>query len=120
MPVMRVRGVDLVYEILGDQGPLVTLTPGGRRSGGAERTLANLIADAGFRVLIHDRRNMGGSGIAFAGDSESLEQAEDLRTLLRALDVGRSMSPGAHPAPACRCCSRVTTPMRSRPCCSGG
>jgi pimeloyl-ACP methyl ester carboxylesterase len=89
MPVKNIRGVDLVYEILGEEGPLVTLTPGGRRGGGSERELASLIAEAGFRVLLHDRRNMGASGIAFQGDSESLEQAEDLSELLRALDTGR-------------------------------
>ncbi len=88
MPVKNIRGVDLVYQILGGQGPLVTLTPGGRRGGGSERDLASLIAEAGFRVLLHDRRNTGASGIAFQGDSESLEQAEDLLALLKALDTG--------------------------------
>lgn len=72
MPVKNIRGVDLVYEIVGDQGPLVTLTPGGRRGGGSQRELASLIAGAGFRVLLHDRRNMGASGIAFQGHSEHL------------------------------------------------
>jgi len=88
MPVKNIRGVDLVFEIVGDQGPLVALTPGGRRGGGSEHDLASLIAEAGFRVLLHDRRNTGASGIAFRGDSESLEQAEDLLTLLNALDAG--------------------------------
>lgn len=88
MPVKNIRGVDLVYEILGGHGPLVTLTPGGRRGGGSERELASLIAEAGFRVLLHDRRMTGASGIAFQGDSESLEQAEDLLALLQALDTG--------------------------------
>jgi pimeloyl-ACP methyl ester carboxylesterase len=88
MPVKNIRGVDLVYEILGGQGPLVTLTPGGRRGGGSEHELASLIAEAGFRVLLHDRRNTGASGIAFQGDSESLEQADDLLELLKALETG--------------------------------
>jgi pimeloyl-ACP methyl ester carboxylesterase len=88
MPIKNIRGVDLVYEIVGSQGPLVTLTPGGRRGGGMEHELASLIAEAGFRVLLHDRRNTGASGIAFQGDSESLEQAEDLLALLKALDAG--------------------------------
>ncbi len=88
MPVKNIRGVDLVYDVLGDQGPLVALTPGGRRGGSSERELALLIAEAGFRVLLHDRRNMGASGIAFQGESESLEQAEDLVELLKALDAG--------------------------------
>jgi pimeloyl-ACP methyl ester carboxylesterase len=88
MPVKNIRGVDLVYQILGDEGPLVTLTPGGRRGGGSQRELASLIVEAGFRVLLHDRRNTGASGIAFHGDSESLEQAQDLLGLLNALGSG--------------------------------
>lgn len=97
MPVKRIRGVDLVYEVVGDSGPWVTLTPGGRRGIAAERVLGSLIAEAGFRVLLHDRRNIGASGIALAGDNESLEQAEDIHALLRALDIG--------PAYVCGCSS---------------
>ena len=88
MPVLHIRGVDIVHEILGESGPLVAVTPGGRRGLAAERTLASLIAEAGYRVLIHDRRNMGASGIGFPGDNESLEQAEDLLALLRELGEG--------------------------------
>ena len=87
MPVKHVRGVDLVYEVLGESGPWVTITPGGRRGIASERVLGTLIAEAGFRVLLHDRRNIGASGIALAGDNESLEQAEDLRALMQALDI---------------------------------
>ena len=88
MPVQHIRGVDIVYEVLGGSGPWVTVTPGGRRDMAGERALATLIADAGYRVLIHDRRNMGASGIAFSGDNESHEQAEDLLALLHALGAG--------------------------------
>jgi pimeloyl-ACP methyl ester carboxylesterase len=88
MPVMRVRGVDLVYEVLGDRGSWVTVTPGGRRGIAAERALGSLIAEAGFRVLLHDRRNCGASGIALSGESESMEQAEDLLGLLWGLRTG--------------------------------
>ena len=88
MPVKHIRGVDIVYEVLGDSGAWVTVTPGGRRGLVGERPLAALIAEAGYRVLIHDRRNMGASGIAFPGDSESYEQAEDLLALLRELGAG--------------------------------
>ena len=88
MPVKRIRGVDIVYEVLGESGPWVTVTPGGRRGKGAERLLAELIAEAGHRVLIHDRRVVGASGIAFSGDNESREQAEDLLALLQALGTG--------------------------------
>jgi pimeloyl-ACP methyl ester carboxylesterase len=95
MPVKHIRGVDIIYEVLGHSGPWVTVTPGGRRGLVGEYTLANLIAEAGYRVLIHDRRNMGASGIAFPGDNESLEQAEDLLALLRELGAGPAYIAGS-------------------------
>lgn len=88
MPVMKVRGVGLVYEVLGAGGPWVAVSPGGRRGLVSERALGALIAEAGFRVLVYDRRNTGASEVAIAGASESTEQAEDLRALLEALDTG--------------------------------
>ena len=95
MPVKHIRGVDIVYEVLGDSGPWVTVTPGGRRGLAGEYTLASLIAEAGYRVLVHDRRNMGASGIAFPGDNESYEQAEDLLALLRVLGAGPTYIAGS-------------------------
>ena len=88
MPVMRVRGVGLVYEVLGDAGPWVAISPGGRRGLASDRALGELIADSGFRVLVYDRRNTGASEVAISGDSESREQAEDLLALLQALGAG--------------------------------
>jgi pimeloyl-ACP methyl ester carboxylesterase len=88
MPVMQVRGVGLVYEVLGTSGPWVAISPGGRRGLASDRALGVLIAEARFRVLVYDRRNTGASEIAISGDSESAEQAEDLLALLRALDTG--------------------------------
>jgi pimeloyl-ACP methyl ester carboxylesterase len=95
MPVKTIRGVDIAYEILGEDGPRVSITPGGRRGMDAQRPLAALIADAGFRVLIHDRRNTGASGIGFPGSSESQEQAEDLAALLRELGTGPAYIAGS-------------------------
>lgn len=95
MPVKNIRGVDIVYEVLGDAGPWVTVTPGGRRGLVGERPLAALIAQAGFRVLVHDRRNMGASGIAFDGDNESLVQAEDLLVLMRDLGIAQAYIAGS-------------------------
>ena len=95
MPVKNIRGVDIVYEVLGDSGPWVTVTPGGRRGLVGERPLAALIADAGFRVLVHDRRNTGAAGIAFPGDNESYEQAEDLVALLHELGTGPAYIAGS-------------------------
>ena len=35
MPIAKIRGVDINYEILGERGPFVALQPGGRRAGAA-------------------------------------------------------------------------------------
>ena len=86
MPRMTVRGIDLNYEIVGDSGPWVALMPGGRRSMAAVRSLAGRMADAGYRVVIHDRRNCGASALAIDGANSEYEQwADDLHALLGAL-----------------------------------
>lgn len=83
MPRMTVRGVDLNYEIVGDTGPWVALMPGGRRSMAAVRSLAGRMAEAGYRVVIHDRRNCGASALAIDGANSEYEQwADDLHALL--------------------------------------
>ena len=87
MPVAKIRGLDINYEVLGDRGPWVALQPGGRRAGSSLRPLAAKIAEAGHRVLIYDRRNCGASSIAIDGDSENEEWAEDLHELLMQLDA---------------------------------
>jgi pimeloyl-ACP methyl ester carboxylesterase len=84
----HVRGVNLVYEVLGGGGPWVVISPGGRRGLASDRALGVLLAEAGFRVLVYDRRNTGSSDIGFPGHSESREQAEDLLALLEALATG--------------------------------
>ena len=87
MPIAKVRGVALNYEILGDSGPFVALQPGGRRAGSSLRSLASKIAEAGNRVVIYDRRNTGASDIAIEGELENQEWADDLHELLRAIDA---------------------------------
>lgn len=87
MPVVKIRGVDINYEVLGERGPFVALQPGGRRAGSSLRTLAARIAEAGNRVVIYDRRNTGLSGIAIEGESENEEWAEDLHELLAHIDA---------------------------------
>jgi len=87
MPVATIRGVEINYEILGERGPFIALQPGGRRAGAALRSLAGKIAEAGYRVIIYDRRNCGASGIAIEGESENEEWAEDLHELLARLDA---------------------------------
>jgi pimeloyl-ACP methyl ester carboxylesterase len=87
MPVAKVRGIDINYEIVGERGPFVALQPGGRRAGSSLRSLAAKIAEAGNRVMIYDRRNCGASSIAIEGESENDEWAEDLHELLGQLDA---------------------------------
>ena len=88
MPSVAVRGAKLAYELLGDSGPWIAVSPGGRRGMALERPLGILLAEAGFRVLLYDRRNTGASEIGFPGQSESHEQAEDLLALLKTLQIG--------------------------------
>jgi pimeloyl-ACP methyl ester carboxylesterase len=87
MPVTQIRGIDIHYEILGDRGPFIALQPGGRRAGVSLKPLGQKIAEAGYRVVIYDRRNCGASGIAITGESENDEWADDLHELLRKIDA---------------------------------
>lgn len=86
MPVAKVRGASINYEVLGDRGPWVALSPGGRRDFAGVRYLAEPIARAGFRVLLHDRRNCGASDVVLEGEDAEYEiWADDLAELLRQL-----------------------------------
>lgn len=84
MPHAAVRGVTLHYEVLGDRGPWVALSPGGRRAIEGVESLARRLAAAGHRVLVHDRRNCGSSDVYVDGaESENEIWADDLHELLR-------------------------------------
>src|SRR5436190_6729497 len=86
MPIAQVRGVNINYEVLGSAGPWVALSPGGRRALDNVKSLAQHVADAGYRVLIHDRRNCGLSDIAIGAEMSEYEVwAEDLHELLSQL-----------------------------------
>jgi len=87
MPVTHVRGVDIRYEILGDRGPFIALQPGGRRGLVGVKPLGEKIAEAGFRVIVYDRRNTGASSVKIEGDSENEVWADDLQALLGQLDA---------------------------------
>jgi pimeloyl-ACP methyl ester carboxylesterase len=96
MPVIKIRGVDINYQILGDAGPFVALQPGGRRGLVGVKALAEKLAEAGNRVLIYDRRNCGASGVAFdGGDAENEIWAEDLRVLLAELGASPAFVGGS-------------------------
>lgn len=88
MPIANVRGVEINYKILGDRGPWVALSPGGRRDIGGIERLAGKVADHGYRVVVFDRRNCGASEVVIDGtDSEYEIWADDLHELLRQLDA---------------------------------
>jgi pimeloyl-ACP methyl ester carboxylesterase len=82
MPEALVRGVHINYQIVGERGPWIALTPGSRRSYHELLDLSQMIAASGYRVLLHDRRNCGGSDVAFDGSaSEHDIWADDLYEL---------------------------------------
>ena len=88
MPSIEIRGGNIVYEILGTSGPFVVISPGGRRGMESDRALGNLLVEAGYQVIIYDRRNTGASDINFTGEGEAIEQARDLAALIKALCGG--------------------------------
>jgi len=86
MPLAKVRGVNINYTILGDQGPWVALSPGGRRDISGIELLASRLADEGHRVLIFDRRNCGSSDVVIDGSESEYEiWADDIHELLTQL-----------------------------------
>src|SRR5712692_834069 len=83
MPVAKVRGVNINYEVFGTRGPWIALSPGGRRALDNVKPLAQRMADKAYHVLIHDRRNCGLSDIVIGGDKSEYEVwADDLYELL--------------------------------------
>src|SRR5450759_1177054 len=83
-----IRGVHINYEVIGNSGPWIALTPGSRRPYGELVGLSKAIAAAGYRVLLHDRRNCGASGVAFDGSgSEHEVWADDLYELGKQLNA---------------------------------
>jgi pimeloyl-ACP methyl ester carboxylesterase len=83
MPIANVRGVDINYKVLGDHGPWVALSPGGRRDISGIELLASKVAEKGHRVVIFDRRNCGASDVVIEGDESEYEiWADDVYELL--------------------------------------
>ena len=68
MTIAHIRGIDIHHEIVGGAGPWLALITGGRRSYAEFVPLARKIAEHGFRVVLHDRRNTGASQIVIAGE----------------------------------------------------
>ncbi|MEN3320604.1 MAG: 2-hydroxy-6-oxonona-2,4-dienedioate hydrolase, partial [Mycobacterium sp.] len=82
--VFEINGGNVVYEILGNDGDFIALTPGGRFSKDIEglRPLAEELVKGGYRVLLWDRPNCGNSDVQFYGQSESHMRAETLHALI--------------------------------------
>jgi pimeloyl-ACP methyl ester carboxylesterase len=88
MPIAKVRGVHMNYKILGDRGPWVALSPGGRRDISGIELLASEVAKRGHRVVVFDRRNCGASAVVIDGaESEYEIWADDIHELLRQLNA---------------------------------
>src|SRR3974390_2695287 len=79
MPEALIRGVHINYEVIGERGPWIALTPGSRRPYAELKDLSRMLASAGYRILLHDRRNCGASEVAFDGSASEHEiWADDL------------------------------------------
>ena len=77
MPEALIRGVHINYEVIGERGPWIALTPGSRRPYAELKDLSRMLASAGYRVLLHDRRNCGASEVAFDGSASEHEVWSD-------------------------------------------
>ena len=93
MPIATIAGAAINYEILEPAGGrpesrAIALSPGSRSPLDEMRQLGVLMATAGYRVLLHDRRNCGASDVGFdAGRSEFEMWADDMCELLGRLDM---------------------------------
>jgi pimeloyl-ACP methyl ester carboxylesterase len=91
MPVADIDGAEIHYEVIGQHGPWMTAIPGGRHPLCEVEDLASGLADHGFRVLTHDRRNCGRSSLSFDGSkAEEDIWVEDLRRLLDVIGIDRT------------------------------
>ncbi len=88
MPVTKIRGVNINWQMIGDAGPWVMLTTGGRRGHDDFVPLARKLAGLGHRVVLHDRRNTGASDVLIEGEEgEEVIWTEDMYALMRELDA---------------------------------
>jgi pimeloyl-ACP methyl ester carboxylesterase len=83
MPVSTIRGVNINWRTVGDRGPWVMMTTGGRRGHDEFVPLAEKIARNGFRIMLHDRRNTGASDLWIEdGEGEEATWLGDMHELM--------------------------------------
>lgn len=90
MAKIDINGIKIAYEIIGTGKRSAIITPGGRfpKETPGVRELAQELAKHDFRVVIWDRTNSGDSDVCFDGPTESIQNADCLGGLLRALKMG--------------------------------
>lgn len=96
MPFAKIDDVQLYYEIVGEAGPWVVLSQGGRRNLSELQELARIVGHGGCRVLLHDRRNTGQSGLLLDGSrSEFAVWADDAELLMQQVGVTSALLAGS-------------------------
>ena len=78
---VKINGFDIRFEIHGEGIPIV-YTPGGFWTLEKGRAVAERLRPLGYKVLLWDRPNTGGSGLVFEGDNLLRIWADKLRELL--------------------------------------
>ncbi len=88
MPLTKINGVNINWQVIGDRGPWVMATTGGRRGYDEFVPMAQKIAGNDFRVMLHDRRNTGASDLWIDGDEgEEAPWLGDMHELMRQNDA---------------------------------
>ncbi|HEY5065157.1 MAG TPA: alpha/beta hydrolase [Xanthobacteraceae bacterium] len=88
MPLTKINGVNINWQVIGERGPWVMATTGGRRGYDEFVPMAQKIARTGFRVMLHDRRNTGASDLWIDGDEgEEAPWLSDMHELMRQNDA---------------------------------
>src|SRR5262245_39573130 len=96
MPRACINGISINYEILGERGPPMALSPGGRNAMGNVRPFAERIAAFGYRVLLFDRRNCGASDASFDPSRSEYEVwADDLNEMLKQFNMSPAIVGGS-------------------------
>jgi pimeloyl-ACP methyl ester carboxylesterase len=88
MPISKINGFNINWRVIGERGPWVMATTGGRRGYDEFVPMAQKIANNGFRVMLHDRRNTGASDLFIEGDSgEEAPWLADMYELMKSQDA---------------------------------